>query len=108
MVCGLICKGKQRSQQLFYFAAGEESVCERKKIGTVDPRFNEHCSELDVKTTLTLQKLSLGKLMDIKNEGCKCYLGNKEQKIMFSIVSIGHAIFFFLFFFCFLRARLGA
>ena len=94
MVCGLICRGKQRSQQLFYFAAGEESVCERKKIGTVDPRFNEHCSELDVKTTLTLQKPSLRKLLDIKNKGCKCYLGNKEQKIMFSIVSIGHAIWF--------------
>ena len=32
-------------------------------------------------------KASLRKLLDIKNKGCKCYLGKKEQKSMFLVLS---------------------
>ena len=32
-------------------------------------------------------KVLLRKLLDNKNEGCKCYLGKKEQKAMFLVVS---------------------
>ena len=35
---------------------------------------------LDVKTTLRLQKSHCEKLFDIKNKGCKCYLGNFGDK----------------------------
>ena len=42
--------------------------------------------------------------MDIKNKGCKCYLGNKEQKSMFLVVSRGDMQFDFEHAF-FLRAR---
>ena len=31
MISGLICSGKQQSQQLFYFPAEDEHVCIRKK-----------------------------------------------------------------------------
>ena len=32
-------------------------------------------------------KAPIQKLLDIKNKGCKCYLGNKEQKSMLLVVS---------------------
>ena len=47
--------------------------------------FQEHLI-LDVKTTFRLKGL-IAKTSHIKNESCKCYLGNKEQKAMFLVVS---------------------
>ena len=38
-----------------------------------------YCRSLNTQTT----KAWLRKLLDIQNEGCKCYLGNKEQKAIF-------------------------
>ena len=57
---------------------------------------------LDVKTTLRLQKPYWDNFWwrNIKNEGCKCYLGNEDQKGMFLVVSqldvhfdFGHSFF---------------
>ena len=44
---------------------------------------------LDVKTTFRLQKACCEHFWwkHIKNEGCKCYLVNKEEKAMFLVVS---------------------
>ena len=52
---------------------------------------------LDVKTTLRLQKPHCGNFWwkHIKNESCKCYLGNKEQKAMFLVVSWSEVHFSF-------------
>ena len=44
------------------------------------------------------------KLLGVKNEGCKCYLGNKEQKTMFLVVSRSDLQFGFEHLF-FLRSR---
>ena len=32
-------------------------------------------------------KASLRKLLNIKNEGCKCFLGNKKQRAILLVVS---------------------
>ena len=52
-------------------------------------------------------KALLRKLLDIKNEDCKCYLGNKEQKAMILVVSRSDVQFVCEHSF-FLRARSGA
>ena len=48
--------------------------------------FEKHLT-LDVKKNTQTTKASLQKLLDIKNEVCKRYLDNKEQKAMFLVAS---------------------
>ena len=57
--------------------------------------FIEKHLTLDVKTTFRLQKHHFENISQkhIKNESCKCYLGNNEQKTMFLVVSQSDAHF---------------
>ena len=48
--------------------------------------FEKHLT-LDVKKNTQATKALLQKLLDIKSEVCKRYLGNKEQKAMFLVAS---------------------
>ena len=58
--------------------------------------FQEHLI-LDVKTTFRLQRPHCENFCwkHIKNESCKYYLGNKEQKAMFLVVSLSYVHFGF-------------
>ena len=68
-----------------------------KKLQSVQLFLEEHLI-LDIKTIFRLQKHhceNIKKQKHIKNESCKCYLGNDEQKAMFLVVSQSHMHFGF-------------
>ena len=73
-----------------------------KKSQSVQLFFEEHLI-LEVKTTFRLQKYHFESIWQkhIKNESCRCYLGNNKQKAMFLVVSQSDAHFGFEhYFFC--------